>query len=212
MDSIARDVKKIRIILLAVALLGATTAYAQQSWSAGVGYSSTTFNGTDCSQFLSKHPLKGFYAGVSHEFYFSALAGLTFEPGLYFHYQSGRNDAEMKPKYIKMHYLSIPMDLKYSFNIATGAMGSLFTGPVLNIGLIGNLYDKGTFKEQGGLAKDATDLRGLTRANLQWRVGAAVTVAEAVQLRFSYAFGISRLIPEQEIHNNALTLGLGLLF
>ena len=212
MDSIARDVKKIRIILLAVALLGVTTAYAQQSWSAGVGYSSTTFNGTDCSQFLSKHPLKGFYAGVSHEFYFSALAGLTFEPGLYFHYQSGRNDAEMKPKYIKMHYLSIPMDLKYSFNIATGAMGSLFTGPVLNIGLIGNLYDKGTFKEQGGLAKDATDLRGLTRANLQWRVGAAVTVAEAVQLRFSYAFGISRLIPEQEIHNNALTLGLGLLF
>ena len=212
MDSIARDVKKIRIILLAVALLGATTAYAQQSWSAGVGYSSTTFNGTDCSQFLAKHPLKGFYAGVSHEFYFSALAGLTFEPGLYFHYQSGRNDAEMKPKYIKMHYLSIPMDLKYSFNIATGAMGSLFTGPVLNIGLIGNLYDKGTSKEQGGLAKDATDLRGLTRANLQWRVGAAVTVAEAVQLRFSYAFGISRLIPEQEIHNNALTLGLGLLF
>ena len=212
MDSIARDVKKIRIILLAVALLGATTAYAQQSWSAGVGYSSTTFNGTDCSQFLAKHPLKGFYAGVSHEFYFSALAGLTFEPGLYFHYQSGRNDAEMKPKYIKMHYLSIPMDLKYSFNIATGAMGSLFTGPVLNIGLIGNLYDKGTFKEQGGLAKDSTDLRGLTRANLQWRVGAAVTVAEAVQLRFSYAFGISRLIPEQEIHNNALTLGLGLLF
>ena len=212
MDSIARDVKKIRIILLAVALLGATTAYAQQSWSAGVGYSSTTFNGTDCSQFLAKHPLKGFYAGVSHEFYFSALAGLTFEPGLYFHYQSGRNDAEMKPKYIKMHYLSIPVDLKYSFNIATGAMGSLFTGPVLNIGLIGNLYDKGTFKEQGGLAKDATDLRGLTRANLQGRVGAAVTVAEAVQLRFSYAFGISRLIPEQEIHNNALTLGLGLLF
>ena len=212
MDSIARDVKKIRIILLAVALLGATTAYAQQSWSAGVGYSSTTFNGTDCSQFLAKHPLKGFYAGVSHEFYFSALAGLTFEPGLYFHYQSGRNDAEMKPKYIKMHYLSIPMDLKYSFNIATGAMGSLFTGPVLNIGLIGNLYDKGTFKEQGGLAKDATDLRGLTRANLQWRVGAAVTVAEAVQLRFSYAFGISRLIPEQELHNNALTVGLGLLF
>ena len=204
--------KKIIIILLAAALLGAAPANAQQNWSAGVGYSATTFNGTDCSQFLAKHPLKGFYAGVSHEFYFSALAGLTFEPGLYFHYQSGRNDTEMKPKYIKMHYLSIPMDLKYTFNIATGAMGSLFTGPVFNIGLFGNLYDKGTFKEQGGLVKDVSDLRGLTRANLQWRVGAAVTVAEAVQLRFSYAFGISRLIPEQELHNNALTVGLGLSF
>jgi hypothetical protein len=118
----------------------------------------------------------------------------------------------MKPKYIKMHYLSIPMDLKYTFNIATGAMASVFTGPVFNVGLIGNLYDKGVFAAQGGLVKDVNDLRGLTRANLQWRVGAAVTFAEAVQLRFSYAFGISRLIPEQELHNNALTVGLGLLF
>ena len=59
---------------------------------------------------------------------------------------------------------------------------------------------------------DVLDTRGLTRVNLQWRVGAALTLAEAVQLRFSYAFGISRLIPEQEIHNNALTVGLGLLF
>ena len=55
-------------------------------------------------------------------------------------------------------------------------------------------------------------MRPLTRVNLQWRLGAALTVAEAVQIRFSYAFGISRLIPEQEIHNNALTVGLGLLF
>jgi len=212
MDSIERNVKKIIIILLAAALLGATSANAQQNWGVGVGYSMTTFNGPDCSQFLAKHPVRGFYVGASHEFYFSALAGLTFEPGLYFHYQSGRNDTDMKPKYIKMHYLSIPMDLKYTFNIATGAMASVFTGPVFNVGLIGNLYDKGVFAAQGGLVKDVNDLRGLTRANLQWRVGAAVTFAEAVQLRFSYAFGISRLIPEQELHYNALTVGLGLLF
>ena len=86
MDSIARDVKKIRIILLAVALLGATTAYAQQSWSAGVGYSSTTFNGTDCSQFLAKHPLKGFYAGVSHEFYHSGQSGMRSLRACHSHY------------------------------------------------------------------------------------------------------------------------------
>ena len=204
--------KKIKIILLVAALLGSTASFAQQNWSAGAGYSMTTFNGTDCSTFLAKHPLRGFYAGVSHEFYFSALAGLTFEPGVYFHYLSGRNDAEKKPKYIKMHYLSFPLDLKYTFNIATGTMASFFTGPVFNVGLIGNLYDKGTFKDQGGLVKDDTDLRGLTRANLQWQLGAALTIADAVQLRFSYSFGISRLIPEQELHNNSLTVGLGLLF
>ena len=204
--------KKIKILLLAAALLSGTSAFAQHNWNAGVGYAMNSFNGTDCSQFLAKHPLHGFYAGVSHEFYFSALAGLTFEPGVYFFYQSGRNDNDAKPKFIKMHYLSFPLDIKYTFNITEGAMAAFFTGPVFNVGLVGNVYDKGTFKEQGGLAKDVTELRGLTRPNLQWNFGAAVTIADAVQIRISYGLGISRLIPEQEIHNNTLSIGAGLLF
>ena len=201
--------KKIKILLLAAALLGGTSAFAQQNWNAGVGYAMSSFNGTDCSQFLAKHPLHGFYAGVSHEFYFSALAGLTFEPGVCFYYQSGRNDAEAKPKYIKMHYLSLPLDIKYTFNIAEGAMAAFFTGPVFNVGLVGNLYEKNLFETN----RDANDsMHALTRANLQWNFGAAVTIADAVQIRVSYALGISRLIPEQEIHNNTLTIGAGLLF
>lgn len=201
--------KKIKILLLAAALLGGTSAFAQQNWNAGVGYAMNSFNGTDCSQFLAKHPLRGFYAGVSHEFYFSALAGLTFEPGAYFYYQSGRNDADMKPKYIKMHYLSFPLDIKYTFNITEGAMAAFFTGPVFNVGLFGNLYEKNKFETN----KDANDLmHPLTRVNLQWNLGLAVTIADAVQVRVSYALGISRLIPEQEIHNNTLSIGAGLLF
>lgn len=201
--------KKIKILLLAAALLGGTSAFAQQNWNAGVGYAMNSFNGTDCSQFLAKHPLRGFYAGVSHEFYFSALAGLTFEPGAYFYYQSGRNDADMKPKYIKMHYLSFPLDVKYTFNITEGAMAAFFTGPVFNVGLFGNLYEKNKFETN----KDANDLmHPLTRVNLQWNLGLAVTIADAVQVRVSYALGISRLIPEQEIHNNTLSIGAGLLF
>ena len=201
--------KKIKILLLAAALLGGTSAFAQQNWNAGVGYAMNSFNGTDCSQFLAKHPLRGFYAGVSHEFYFSALAGLTFEPGAYFYYQSGRNDADMKPKYIKMHYLSFPLDIKYTFNITEGAMAAFFTGPVFNVGLFGNLYEKNKFETN----KDVNDLmHPLTRVNLQWNLGLAVTIADAVQVRVSYALGISRLIPEQEIHNNTLSIGAGLLF
>lgn len=201
--------KKIKILLLAAALLGGTSAFAQQNWNAGVGYAMNSFNGTDCSQFLAKHPLRGFYAGASHEFYFSALAGLTFEPGVYFYYQSGRNDADMKPKYIKMHYLSFPLDIKYTFNITEGAMAAFFTGPVFNVGLFGNLYEKNKFETN----KDANDLmHPLTRVNLQWNLGLAVTIADAVQVRVSYALGISRLIPEQEIHNNTLSIGAGLLF
>lgn len=203
------NVKKIKILLLAAALLGATSAYAQQDWNVSVGYSANAFRGADCSSFMSTHSLNGFYAGVRHEFYFSALAGLTFEPGLLFCYQSGRNDANVKPKFIKMHYLSVPMDVKYTFSIANGATGSFFTGPVFNVGLFGNLYENGNFVT----VKDLEDpMHKLTRASLQWGFGLAFTVADAVQLRASYALGVSRLIPEQELHANTLSVGLGLLF
>lgn len=201
--------KKIKIILLVAALLGGTSAYAQQDWSAGIGYATTTFNGVDGSQFMKNHPLEGFYAGVRHEFYFSALAGLTFEPGLLFYYQSGRNDNGLKPKFIKMHYLSVPMDIKYTFGLSGATTAALFTGPVFNVGLLGNLYEKGKFNT----LKDLEDPNHqLTRASLQWNFGLAITVAEAVQLRVSYALGVSRLVPEQELHFNTLSAGACVLF
>ena len=201
--------KKIKILLLAAALLGGQAAFAQQDWNAGIGFAATHFNGTDCSQFLSSHPLTGFYAGICHEFYFSALAGLTFEPGILFYYQSGRNDNGLKPKYIKMHYLSVPLDVKYTFNVVGNTTAAFFTGPVANVGLIGNLYENGVFVT----TKDLTNpTRQLTRVNLQWNLGLALTIAQAVQVRVSYAFGVSRLVPEQALHNNTFTAGLGLLF
>ena len=201
--------KKILILLALAALLGGQAAYAQSEWNAGMGYTATTFNGVDCSAFLNSRHLTGFYAGVSHEFYFSALAGLTFEPGLFFYYLSGRNSNDNKPKFIKMHYLSLPLDVKYSFELSPSMMASLFTGPVLNVGVAGNLFNKNTFVT----TKDATDLmHPLTRVNLQWNFGIAATIAQAVQLRVSYAIGVSRLIPEQEIHNNTFSVGAGFLF
>jgi len=203
-------VKKIKIILLLTALLtGGTSVYAQQDWQVGVGYALTNFNGVDCSQALVKQPLNGFYAGIRHEFYFSALAGLTFEPGALFYYQSGRNQSADSPKYIKMHFLSFPLDVKYSFGLGGGSTASFCTGPVVNVGLLGNLYEKGKFVT----SRDLTDpMHQLTRVNLQWGFGIAFTIAEAVQFRASYSLGMSRLIPEQEIHNNVFSVGAGLLF
>ncbi|MCR5351045.1 MAG: PorT family protein [Bacteroidales bacterium] len=202
--------KKIKILLLAAALLGASaTAHAQQDWSVSVGYAMNHFRGPDCSPFLSKHTLSGFYAGVRREFYFSALAGLTFEPGLLFYYQSCRNALETTPKYIKMHYLSMPLDVKYTFGVSGGTTASFFTGPVFNMGLFGNVYEKGkiaTIRDQ------ENPHRNLTRGNIQWDFGVAFTIADAVQLRVAYALGLSRLVPEQEFHSNTLSVGASLLF
>lgn len=208
--------RKFKIILaVAAALLGGYAASAQQDWTAGIGYASTAFSGSECSSFLATHPLRGFYAGVSREFYFSALAGLTFEPGLYYFYQSAKNEVNThdydpsRPKYIKMHYLSLPLNVKYTVEFTPAIRGAFFTGPVVNAGLFGNFYEKDKFPTN---TNPLDAMHRLTRVNVQWNLGAAFTIAEAVQLRVSYALGMSRLIPEQEIRSNTFTVGAGFLF
>lgn len=203
------DVRKIKILLVLATLLGGTAASAQAEWNANFGYATTSFRGTECSAFLSSHPLRGFYAGVTHEFYFSALAGLTFEPGAYFYYQSAQNDSGATPKFIRMHYLSVPVNIKYSFELTPALMASVYTGPVLNIGLFGNLFDNDTFVTNASLT-EAT--RGLTRVNAQWDFGLALTVAGAIQVRVGYALGLSRLVREQNVYSNTFTAGVGFLF
>ena len=197
------------ILVLAAALLGGTVASAQAEWNANFGYATTNFRGADCSSFLSSHSLRGVYAGVTHEFYFSALAGLTFEPGFYYYYQSGQNDAGRTPKFIRMQYLSVPLNVKYSFELGPSVMAALYSGPVINAGLVGNLFEDGNFVTNTN-PLDATSR--LIRVNAQWDFGLAFTFAGAVQVRAGYAVGLSRLIREQNIYNNTFTVGVGFLF
>ncbi len=207
--------RRFKIFLVAAAvLLGGHAASAQAEWTAGFGYASVAFNGAECSSFLSTHPMRGFYAGISREFYFSALAGLTFEPGLFYYYQSTKNElatagqVQSGPKFIKMHYLSLPLNVKYTVEFTPAIRGAFFTGPVINAGLFGNVFENDKI-----FTNTSPDpMHRLTRVNAQWNLGAAFTIAEAVQLRVSYALGMSRLIPEQEIRSNTFTVGAGFLF
>lgn len=206
--------RKIKLLLVtAAALLGGTVASAQAEWNVGFGYANTSFRGADCSNFLSSTLLHGFYAGVSHEFYFSALAGLTFEPGVYYFYQSAQNKDWSEvlggPKFIREHYLSVPANIKYSFELTPSLMASLYSGPVLNVGVAGNLYQDNVFPTNTGTTGPN---RGLIRVNAQWDFGVAVTLASAIQLRVSYALGLSRLVREQNVYNNSFTAGIGFLF
>ena len=197
------------ILVLAATLCAGTVASAQAEWNANFGYATTSFRGADCSSFLSSHHLRGFYAGVTHDFFFSALAGLTFEPGVYYYYQSGQNSTGATPKFIREQYLSIPLNVKYSFELGPSVMASFYSGPVLNVGLVGNLYEDGTFVTNTNLL-DA--MHRLTRVNAQWDFGLAFTLAGAVQVRAGYALGLSRLVREQNVYNNTFTVGVGFLF
>lgn len=206
------NVKRFQIFLaVTLALLGGQAASAQRYGSVSAGYAATAFSGADCSNFLSSLPLHGFYAGATREYYFSALAGLTFEPGFFYYYQSARNEqllAGDNSRYVKMHYVSLPFNVKYTVDFTPGFRGAFYTGPVMNIGLFGNLYED-KFPTNTSLT-DAT--HHLTRVNAQWDFGLAFTIAEAVQLRLGYAIGLSRLVPEQEVRPNTFTVGAAILF
>lgn len=204
--------KKIITILVAVAALcaGAANASAQSTeWRAGLGYAATSFNGDDCSTFLKEHNLSGVYFGINKEFYFSTLAGLTFEPGLLFYYQSGKTGFSTDPKYIKMTYLSVPLNVKYSFEATPELLFGLYTGPVLNIGTGGNVYSKDKFLTNTDLFDG---MHKLTQLNLQWDFGVTAAFSEAVQVRIGYALGMSRLVRERDVHNNTFTVGVAFMF
>ncbi len=203
-------VKKFFVILLsAAALLVCVNASAQSTeWRAGVGYASTSFNGDDCSTYLQEHNLGGVYFGLGKELYFSTMAGLTFEPGVYFYYLSGKSGMN-DPKFIKMTYLNIPLNIKYNFDASSEMMIGLYTGPALNIGTGGNVYSKDKFITNTDIA-DAT--HKFATMNIQWGFGATAAFSEAVQLRIGYALGLTRLVREHEVHNNTFTVGVAFMF
>lgn len=203
--------KKIIVILAAVAALFAGTSASAQSteWRAGLGYAATSFGGDDCSTYLKEHNLSGVYVGINKEFYFSTLAGLTFEPGVLFYYQSGKSGYSTDPKFIKMTYLSVPLNVKYSFEASPSLMLGIYTGPVLNIGTGGNVYSKDKFVTN----TDLTDsMHKFAQMNIQWDFGATAAISEAIQIRVGYALGMTRLVREREVHNNTFTVGVAFMF
>ena len=203
--------KKFFAILFAAAALCVSVNASAQSpeWRASLGYASTSFNGDDCSSYLKDHNLGGVFFGLSKEFYFSTMAGLTFEPGVFFFYQSGKSGLNTDPKFIKMTYLSVPLNIKYNFEASPELLLGLYTGPVLNIGTGGNVFSKDKFITNTDISDP---MHKLTQMNIQWGFGATAAISEAVQLRVGYALGMSRLIKERDVHNNTFTVGIGFMF
>ncbi len=203
--------KKIFAILFAAAALCVSVNASAQSteWRAGIGYASVSFNGDDCSSYLKEHSLSGFYIGISKEFYFSTMAGLTFEPGVFFNYHSGKSGYNTDPKFIKMSYLSVPLNIKYSFEASPEFLLGIYTGPVLNIGTGGNVYSKDKFITNTDIADP---MHKLTQMGIQWGFGATAAISEAIQIRVGYALGLSRLVKERDVHNNTFTVGVAFMF
>lgn len=197
--------KRIIVAVVAAAMmLSATNASAQ--YVAGGGFVNSTFSGKDNYLDLS---LPGFYVGVGYDIAFSSLEGLTFEPGAYFMHFGKKVSSSIAgfvidEKSYHSNYISIPLDIKYSYEITPVIKVTGYTGPRFNIGLGGNAFKK---VEKGGL--------GLSLFDAQWGFGVSGTYADAVRLSLGYDLGMSKVSKENsdfKMRRNSLHVGVAFLF
>lgn len=204
--------RKAIITLLTVCLaLSGTDAFAQLSslegrWIAGGGYITFNAAGSQADKLKDMPAMPGFYVGVSYDYAFSTIEGLSFEPGAYIMhfgktYKFG-TATEEKPYH--SNYLSIPAHLKYTFPAGDVVGLGVFTGPRLNLGGAGNMFSVGD------------TYPGLRPVDAQWDLGLVVELQQAVILRGGYNTGLTNGFRDKKgygkVHREGYYVGVGFVF
>ena len=202
--------KFITAIFVASMLMVGSKASAQ-TWTAAGGYTTFSLMGSDVSgSFLEEIPaMPGFYFGVNYDYAFSAIDGLTVEPGAYFmHYGKEYSFGPVKRSY-HANYVRVPVNIKYRIPMNAGFDLCVLTGPRFNVGVGGNMFSKGE------------TYPGLKLFDAQWGVGVSALVADAVMFRVGYDFGLTRCIKDNsdliateniKAYRNTLYVGIGFAF
>ena len=212
--------KKIYFILVAAVMFIAADAKAQ--FGVGVGYNllHTTTTIADESEDDS---LNGFYIEATYGF--NLLNGnwgtLGIEPGLRYTFGGEAEHEEIfgiktRASFTE-HYLDIPVHVKYGIDIIPSALNiHAFAGPVFSVGLASSLkasVDNTTLKTNNYEDSD------YGRFDLKIGVGAGVTIAERVNVKVGYNFGmLNRYTGEQvkdfkyKTHTGVLYVGAGFNF
>lgn len=202
--------------LLAVSLmLMGTSVFAQMSddraiWTAGGGFTTLSLGGEKGSSVI-EGSIPGFYFGVSVDYAFSELEGLTVEPGVYIlHYgqsglegSTGSESVYDPERSYHANYLCLPVNLKYNLPVDSSFGLALYTGPRFNLGLAGNMFSKGA------------TYPGLKNFDAQWGFGIAATISQAVTFRAGYDLGLTKCWKKndnEKVRHNDFHIGVGFAF
>lgn len=195
--------KMIIAAFVAVMMLFSSNVSAQ--WAVGGGFINSGFSGAD--NYLNSS-LPGFYVGVGYDIAFSRLEGLTFEPGVYYmhfgkKFTSTIAGITIAEKSYHSNYLSVPLNIKYSYEIVPAFKVTGFTGPRFNLGFVGNAFKK---IEDGGM--------GLAIFDAQWGFGVAATYADAIRLSLGYDLGMTKVArgSDAKMRRNSFHFGVAFLF
>ncbi len=199
--------RKLLTIALAATMLFAGANASAQRWTAGGGYTMFNLSGSD-SKLVMDESVPGFYFGVSFDYPFSSIEGLTVEPGVYLtHYGKDFQTAfTSSSKSYHANYILVPVNLKYEIPMESNVNVAFFTGPRFNFGFGGNMFSKG---------ETYPGLKGL---DAQWGLGASVVISEAILLRAGYDFGLTKCIKNHnswddiKVYRNTFSFGIGFIF
>lgn len=206
-----KNMRKLFAIAFAVSILFAGSDAFAQRWTAAGGYTTFSLSGSD-SKMVMDGSMPGFYFGVNYDYAFSAIEGLTVEPGLYFmHYGKERSMAFSKDsETYRANYLRVPLNLKYTLPFDSSVNVSAFTGPRFNMGVGGDMFSKGV------------SYPALKNFDVQWGVGASLMIVEAIMVRAGYDFGLTKGIKNKtkhtdwgdnlDVRRNTLYVGIGFAF
>ena len=212
--------KKIYFILVVAVMFIATDAKAQ--FGVGVGYNllNTTTTIADESEDDS---LNGFYIEATYGF--NLLNGnwgtLGIEPGFRYTFAGEAEHEEIfglktRASFTE-HYLDIPVHVKYGIDIIHSALNiHAFAGPVFSVGLASTL--KATAGDTTVKTNNYED-SNYGRFDLKIGLGAGVTIAERVNVKVGYNFGmLNRYTGEQvdgykyKTHTGVFYVGAGVNF
>ena len=187
------------VVVLAVALMTATSANAQVRFGmkAGLNLSSLSLSGEKVAKNLDKSNQAGFFIGPTADVTIP-LIGIGADASLLYDQRSGEIEGET----YKMHYISIPINVKYTVGFSSLASAYLATGPQFSFNI-----DKGDVAGKI-LSKD------VKAADFFWNVGAGVTLLSHLRVGYTYNIPISCTINENgvKLKNKTHQIALTYLF
>ena len=173
--------KLFTLMAVVAALFVATQAQAQVQFGIKAGLNVDQVSIKDYEKTLDKNNRTGFFVGVTADVTIP-LAGLGADISLlYDNKVIGVTEEKTNTEYNKtLHYVAIPINVKYTFGFSSLASVYLATGPQFSY----NVGDRDW--SLSGIDKNWE----LKKSEFSWNVGAGATVLKHVRIGYNYNIGI----------------------
>lgn len=207
--------KTIRIlIMLAVASILSTTVTSAQI-SVGAGYLYQSLGEKTAGDYVASHiNFDGFYVGAD----FGIKCGKIFSvvPGIYYEFLDGARAIMTYGSSWREHYLKIPVDFRFGFNIGRAVRIFAGVGPKLHIGLASHLRSAiASINFYDLIDEYASSYNAYGRFDILLGLNVGVEIARHYRIMLGYDYGLlnrAKNMDSNVAHNQQFNIGVAYVF